>query len=123
MIAKGTVWQCRRTVKVGGVHLIPYSRNNLQDRDAALWQFVKQMVAAIAWLINTDIVVAAYARDAYLAFLCLYLHPLYVREESLKLRILKRLTWYWVVIIVVPVAKLWTMQAVLPYSVRTIAHP
>jgi hypothetical protein len=89
MIAKGAVWQCRRTVKVGGVHLIPYSRNNLQDRDAALWQLIKQMVAAIAWLINTDIVFATYTRDAYLAFLCLYLHPLYVREESLKLRILK----------------------------------
>ena len=112
---------CRRTVEVGGVHLVAHGGDGLQQGDARLGQCVQNMVASVAWRI--DAYLAAQLFNAELSFRRVELHPCHVGEVALELRILERLARYGVVIVVLPQAVLRTLHAVLPYAVGTFAHP
>ena len=67
--------------------------------------------------------IGSQTREADFSFISLELHPLHVGKVAFKLRIIPTFGWNRVIIVVLPIAVLRTLFAVLPNTVRTIAHP
>ena len=114
---------CRRTIEVGGVHLVAYGRDYLHHAYSCLRQCIEQLVASVAWLVYADVVFVGAWTDCYHTRLGLQLHPLHSGEIALELRIVEALSRHGVVVVVCSHAKLRTVYAVFPHSVRTASEP
>ena len=103
---------CRRAVEVGGVDLVAHARYYLHYAYACFGQGVEQLVAAVARLVDTDVVAVCAGLKGNRAELGLKLHPLYAGEIALEFGIEEALARYGVVVFVAPDAELRTVQAV-----------
>ena len=88
-----------------------------------MWQGIEQTITTITRGINTHVLIGSQTREADFSFISLELHPLHVGKVAFKLRIIPTFGWNRVIIVVLPIAVLRTLFAVLPNTVRTIAHP
>ena len=111
----------RRTVEVGGVHLVANTRDGLENGDSRLRQGVENMVSSIARSIDSYLIIHGLDTNGTLAGV--QLHPCNIREIALELRIFERLARNGVVVVVLPQTILWTLLTVLPNAIRTFAHP
>lgn len=111
----------RGAVEIGGIHLIAHGGYHIKHGESRRGEFVKQMIAAIARLVDTDILSRLPVLQADAPFVGHQLHPVDIGKVAFKLGIVPRLAGNGVVVRILPETVLGALEPVLPHSVRAAA--